>query len=77
MHRLQWDDSYTVAEDGSVLLDPLALTVMLTAMTLPESINGTASDTRNATDDLGDNGTVDIDAAGAITFNPDADFNGV
>ncbi|WP_151895358.1 cadherin-like domain-containing protein, partial [Patiriisocius marinistellae] len=71
------DDDYTVDEDDSVVLTPLDLDTDLDGDTLTiESINGTALTPGTAQTIAVDNGTVAIDAAGVITFTPDANFNG-
>ena len=70
------DDPFTVAEDGSVTLDLLANDTDLDGDTLSiESINGVML-TGSAQTIMVPNGTVAIDAMGAITFTPDADYNG-
>ena len=70
------DDPFTVAEDGSVTLDLLANDTDLDGDTLSiESINGVML-TGSAQTLMVPNGTVAIDAMGAITFTPDADYNG-
>ncbi|WP_172966902.1 Ig-like domain-containing protein, partial [Patiriisocius marinistellae] len=69
------DDDYTVDEDDSVVLTPLDLDTDLDGDTLTiESINGTALTPGTAQTIAVDNGTVTIDAAGVITFTPDANF---
>ena len=70
------DDPFTVAEDGSVTLDLLANDTDLDGDVLSiESINGVTL-TGSAQTIMVPNGTVAIDAMGAITFTPDADYNG-
>ncbi|MFH7018275.1 Ig-like domain-containing protein, partial [Flavobacterium sp. FlaQc-47] len=69
------DDAYTVAEDGTITLTPLALDSDVDGDTLSiTSINGTVLtggiQTINVT-----NGTVNISATGVITFTPALNFN--
>jgi uncharacterized repeat protein (TIGR01451 family)/gliding motility-associated-like protein len=69
------DDVYTVAEDATVTLNPLALDSDLEGDTLSiTSINGTTL-TGGAQTIPVTNGTVNISAAGVITFTPSANFN--
>ncbi|MBZ4041245.1 Ig-like domain-containing protein [Flavobacterium hibisci] len=69
------DDTYTVAEDSTVNLNPLALDTDADGDTLTiTSINGTAL-TGAAQSITVPNGTVNISAAGVITFTPDVNFN--
>ncbi|WP_206743356.1 gliding motility-associated C-terminal domain-containing protein, partial [Flavobacterium sp. Leaf82] len=69
------DDVYTVAEDGSLTLNPLALDSDVDGDTLTiTSINGTTL-TGSAQTITVPNGTVNISATGVITFTPDANFN--
>ncbi|WJS94590.1 Ig-like domain-containing protein [Flavobacterium johnsoniae] len=68
-------DEYTVAEDNTVTLTPLANDTDVDGDTLSiTSINGTAL-TGNAQTITVPNGTVNISAAGVITFTPSANFN--
>ncbi|WP_281297600.1 Ig-like domain-containing protein [Flavobacterium limnophilum] len=70
------DDSYTVAEEGTVTLNPLTADTDLDGDTLSiQSINGTTLTPGTAQVIAVTNGTVNIDAAGVITFTPDANFN--
>ncbi len=71
------DDAYTVAEEGTVTLTPLTGdTDIDTGDTLSiTSINSVAL-TGGVQSIPVTNGTVNIDAAGVITFTPDADYNG-
>ena len=69
------NDVYTVAEDATVTLNPLALDSDLDGDTLSiTSINGTTL-TGGAQIIPVTNGTVNISAAGVITFTPSANFN--
>jgi uncharacterized repeat protein (TIGR01451 family)/gliding motility-associated-like protein len=69
------DDIYTVAEDATVTLNPLALDSDLDGDTLSiTSINGTTL-TGGAQTIPVTNGTVNISAVGVITFTPSANFN--
>ncbi|KQX02188.1 Ig-like domain-containing protein [Flavobacterium sp. Root420] len=69
------DDIYTVAEDATVTLNPLALDTDLDGDTLTvTSINGTAL-TGSAQTITVPNGTVNISAVGVITFTPNANYN--
>jgi gliding motility-associated-like protein len=68
-------DSYTVAEDTSITLNPLTGDSDLDGDTLTvSSINGTAL-TGVAQEITVPNGKVNISATGVITFTPDANFN--
>ncbi|SHL35009.1 Ig-like domain-containing protein [Flavobacterium johnsoniae] len=68
-------DEYTVAEDNTVTLTPLVNDTDVEGDTLSiVSINGTAL-TGSAQVITVPNGTVNISAAGVITFTPSADFN--
>ncbi|MBO9586523.1 MAG: DUF11 domain-containing protein, partial [Flavobacterium sp.] len=68
-------DIYTVSEDNSVTLTPLANDSDADGDTITiASINGTAL-TGSAQTIAVPNGTVNISAAGVITFTPDANFN--
>ncbi|WDF57682.1 Ig-like domain-containing protein [Flavobacterium sp. KACC 22758] len=68
-------DEYTVAEDNTVTLTPLANDTDVDGDTLTiSSINGTAL-TGSAQVITVSNGTVNISASGVITFTPSADFN--
>ena len=69
------NDVYTVAEDTTVTLNPLALDTDLDGDTLSiTSINGTTLTGGSQTIPV-TNGTVNISAAGVITFTPSANFN--
>ena len=69
------DDLYTVAEDATVTLNPLALDTDLDGDTLTvTSINGITLTGGVQTIPV-TNGTVNISAAGVITFTPDANYN--
>ncbi|KIQ18416.1 hypothetical protein RT99_17645, partial [Flavobacterium sp. MEB061] len=69
------DDIYTVAEDATVTLNPLALDTDLEGDTLSiTSINGTTLTGGVQTIPV-TNGTVNISATGVITFTPSANFN--
>ncbi|WP_371258454.1 Ig-like domain-containing protein, partial [Flavobacterium sp. Root420] len=69
------DDIYTVAEDATVTLNPLALDTDLDGDTLTvTSINGTTLTGGVQTITIA-NGTVNISATGVITFTPDANYN--
>jgi len=69
------DDIYTVAEDATVTLSPLALDTDLDGDTLSiTSINGTTLTGTTQTITV-TNGTVNISAVGVITFTPSANFN--
>ncbi|WP_206743362.1 Ig-like domain-containing protein, partial [Flavobacterium sp. Leaf82] len=69
------DDTYTVAEDGSLTLNPLNLDSDVDGDTLTiTSINGTTLTGSTQTITV-PNGTVNISATGVITFTPDANFN--
>ncbi|WP_290470618.1 Ig-like domain-containing protein, partial [Lacinutrix sp. MedPE-SW] len=71
------DDNYTVAEEGTVTLTPLDLDSDLDGDTLSiVSINGVALTPGTAQVIDTPNGTVNVDAAGVITFTPDANYNG-
>ncbi|MDN3454702.1 Ig-like domain-containing protein, partial [Psychrobacter sp. APC 3350] len=74
------DDAYTVAEDGTVVLAPLTTGTAdsdLDGDTLSiTEINGTVLTPGVAQSIAVDNGVVNIDAAGIISFTPDANFNG-
>ncbi|WP_201540819.1 Ig-like domain-containing protein, partial [Psychrobacter sp. 1044] len=71
------NDSYTVAEDGSVILTPLKGDSDIDGDTLSIiNINGTALTPGVAQSITVDNGVVKIDINGAITFTPEANFNG-
>ncbi|MET3034419.1 Ig-like domain-containing protein, partial [Flavobacterium johnsoniae] len=68
-------DEYTVAEDNTVTLTPLVNDTDVEGDTLSiVSINGTSL-TGSAQVITVPNGTVNISAAGVITFTPSADFN--
>ncbi|MBP1225683.1 Ig-like domain-containing protein [Flavobacterium sp. 1355] len=68
-------DSYTVAEDVTITLNPLTADSDLDGDTLTvTSINGTAL-TGGAQEITVPNGKVTISATGVITFTPDANFN--
>jgi uncharacterized protein YxjI len=68
-------DSYTVAEDTTLTLNPLTGDSDLDGDTLTvTSINGTAL-TGVAQEITVPNGKVNISATGVITFTPDANFN--
>ncbi|WP_433811988.1 Ig-like domain-containing protein [Flavobacterium johnsoniae] len=68
-------DEYTVAEDNTVTLTPLANDTDVEGDTLSiVSINGTSL-TGSAQVITVPNGTVNISAVGVITFTPSADFN--
>ncbi|WP_250162504.1 Ig-like domain-containing protein [Psychrobacter sp. WY6] len=70
------NDSYTVAEDGSVILTPLKGDSDIDGDTLSiTSINGTAL-TGAAQVISVPNGSVSIDSNGGISFTPEANFNG-
>ncbi|WP_180907453.1 gliding motility-associated C-terminal domain-containing protein, partial [Flavobacterium salmonis] len=69
------NDIYTVAEDGTVTLTPLALDTDADGDTLTiTSINGTTL-TGGVQTIAVTNGTVNISATGVITFTPSANFN--
>ncbi|WP_281925518.1 choice-of-anchor L domain-containing protein, partial [Flavobacterium collinsii] len=69
------NDIYTVAEEGTVTLTPLALDSDVDGDTLTiTSINGTTL-TGGAQTIAVTNGTVNISATGVITFTPAANFN--
>jgi hypothetical protein len=71
------DDSYTVPEDGTVTLTPLNLDTDLDGDMLSIlSINGIPLTLGTPEMITVPNGTVDIDAAGVITFIPDPDYTG-
>ena len=71
------DDPYTVVEDGSVVINPLANDTDVDGDPLTiTSINGVALTPGTAQTITVPHGTVTIDAAGVITFTPDADYNG-
>ncbi|PYE38788.1 beta strand repeat-containing protein, partial [Psychrobacter fozii] len=74
------DDAYTVVEDGNVILTPLTTGTAdsdLDGDTLSISnINGTDLTPGTAQSIAVDNGVVNIDAAGVISFTPNPDFNG-
>ncbi|OXB08806.1 Ig-like domain-containing protein, partial [Flavobacterium reichenbachii] len=68
-------DSYTVAEDNTVILTPLSNDTDIEGDTLTiSSINGTAL-TGSVQVITVPNGTVNISASGVITFTPSANFN--
>jgi hypothetical protein len=70
------DDSYTMNEDGVLTLSPLAGDSDPDGTTpVLQSINGVALTGTTQTIEVS-NGTVNIDAAGAITFSPAANFHG-
>ena len=70
------NDNYTVAEEGTVTLNPLALDTDLDGDTLSiTSINGTTLTPGTAQAIPVTNGTINITAAGVITFTPAANFN--
>jgi len=69
------DDSYTVAEDNAVTLNPLNLDTDVDGDTLTiTSINGITL-TGGVQEITVPNGKVNISATGVITFTPDANFN--
>ncbi|WP_347049271.1 Ig-like domain-containing protein [Flavobacterium olei] len=69
------DDSYTVSEDSSVILNPLHSDTDVDGDTLTiTSINGIAL-TGGVQEITVPNGKVNISATGVITFTPDANFN--
>ncbi|MGP9493587.1 Ig-like domain-containing protein, partial [Psychrobacter sp. AOP7-B1-24] len=71
------DDTYTVDEDGTVVLDPLNADSDFDGDVLTiTDINGTTLTPGTAQSIIVPNGVVNIDAAGEISFTPDADFNG-
>ncbi|MBH0095584.1 cadherin-like domain-containing protein, partial [Psychrobacter sp. NZS113] len=71
------DDAYTVAEDGTVVLDPLNADSDFDGDTLSiTEINGTVLTPGVAQSIAVPNGVVNIDTAGVISFTPDANFNG-
>ncbi|PXY39201.1 hypothetical protein DMB65_18780, partial [Flavobacterium cheongpyeongense] len=71
------DDNYTVAEEGTVTLTPLSLDTDTDGDTLSiTSINGTALTPGTAQVIAVTNGTVNITAAGVISFTPSANYNG-
>ncbi|WP_035690399.1 Ig-like domain-containing protein, partial [Flavobacterium reichenbachii] len=68
-------DTYTVAEDNTVILTPLSNDTDIEGDTLTiSSINGTAL-TGSVQVITVPNGTVNISASGVITFTPAANFN--
>ncbi len=71
------DDPYTTAEDTAVVLAPLTndSDVDMDPLTVSD-INGTAITPGTAQSIPVSNGTVNVDAAGNITFVPDANYNG-
>ncbi|MBP2281023.1 CshA-type fibril repeat protein/VCBS repeat-containing protein [Psychrobacter sp. PL19] len=70
-------DAYTVAEDGSIALNPLKGDSDIDGDMLSIiNINGTAVTPEVAQSIAVDNGVVKIDVNGAITFTPEANFNG-
>ena len=70
------NDTYTVAEDGTVTLLPLTDDTDVDGNTLSiTSINGTTLTPGTAQAITVSNGTVNITAGGVITFTPDANFN--
>ncbi len=69
------DDSYTVNEDGSIAINLLSNDVANDGGLAIQSINGVAL-TGGAQNIAVTNGTVVIAASGAMTFVPDANFNG-
>lgn len=70
------DDNYTVAEDGTVTLTPLALDTDADPLTITK-IGGTALTPGTAQSIVVTNGTVNVTAAGVISFTPTANFNSV
>ncbi|WP_035136914.1 Ig-like domain-containing protein, partial [Flavobacterium chungangense] len=69
------NDSYTVAEDGTVTLNPLALDTDVDGDTLSiTSINGTVLTGTTQTITVS-SGTVNITASGVISFTPNTNFN--
>ncbi len=71
------DDAYTTAEDAPVTLTPLTGDSDVDGTFTLTSINGSAIPALGTTASiLVSNGTVNIDAAGVITFTPDPDYNG-
>jgi hypothetical protein len=71
------DDAYTVAEEGTITLSPLALDTDIDGNTLTIVSIGGVTLTGVAQTIPVTNGTVNIDAAGVITFTPNANYNGV
>ena len=70
------NDTYTVAEDGTVTLLPLTDDTDVDGNTLSiVSINGTTLTPGTAQAITVSNGTVNITAGGEIAFTPDANFN--
>ncbi|KIQ19024.1 hypothetical protein RT99_15785, partial [Flavobacterium sp. MEB061] len=69
------DDIYTIAEDATVTLNPLALDSDLDGDTLSITSIGGTTLTGGAQTIPVTNGTVNISAAGVITFTPSANFN--
>ncbi len=74
------DDAYIVAEDGTVVLTPLTTGIADSdfdgdVLTITD-INGTTLTPGTAQSITVPNGLVNIDAAGEISFTPDANFNG-
>ena len=69
------NDVYTVAEDATVTLNPLALDSDLDGDTLSITSIGGTTLTGGAQTITVTNGTVNISAAGVITFTPSANFN--
>src|SRR5690606_1730357 len=70
------DDSYTVAEDGSVPLNLLGNDSAPDGGLEITSINGVSLTPGTAQSIPVPNGTVEIDASGAMTFVPAPDYNG-
>ncbi len=72
------NDSYTVVEDGSVILTPLNGDSDIDGDTLSiTSINGESMPVLGTAKDITvDNGMISVDTAGVITFTPNANFNG-
>ncbi|WP_264538185.1 Ig-like domain-containing protein [Flavobacterium sp. N1736] len=69
------DDVYTMNEDATVTLTPLALDSDLDGDTLSITSIGGTTLTGGAQTITVTNGTVNISAAGVITFTPSANFN--
>ncbi len=70
-------DTYTTDEDTTVTITPLTGDTDLDGDTLVvDSINGTTLTPGTAQVILVTNGTVNVDAAGVITFTPDTNYNG-
>jgi large repetitive protein len=71
------DDSYTVAEDGTIILIPLTADTDVDSDPLSVvSINGTILTPGAAQVISVTNGTVNVSATGVITFTPNSNFNG-